>query len=227
MKTFYLLSLKHKIFKDLEDIFTFDDLDLFCHFSEKFHLNDDWDVSYNTNTQDLKEYIEVLNTDTSRQFIDIEPDYFDDINDVNNYYLKNLDSFKVSVKDFLLNLEPEKDEFSELEDFSSSNFYEDYHVLVFYEGSVKKFTSLDSLIFFVDKMKKNNIDDSFYRIQINPELVSFEDYIQTMKRFDKELKLPEEVNNKERLNNFLVSLEDLSEVDEIIEARLNNKKRKA
>ena len=34
-------------------------------YNKLFHLNDMWDVSYNSNTNDVREYIQICNTDTN------------------------------------------------------------------------------------------------------------------------------------------------------------------
>lgn len=220
MKTFYILNISHKTFKEFDEVFLFDNLDMFCFFSEKFHFHEDWDVSYNTNTRNCDDYIKILNTDTNRMFIDLEKNFFDNIEDVDLYYKENIKEFTLSIYDYLKAIEEEEQEFE-------VGYDEDQdHKIFFPDNSYKRFYSLDSLIFFLERINYEKINSELIRIQINPFKVSFNEYVDTMMLFDPEIEFPDEVVDIDTLNKFLNAVEDINVIFSYIEETTENKETK-
>lgn len=223
MKVYYVLDLSHKTFEEISDVFVFNDLDVFCYFSEIFHLKEDWTVGYNTNTKNPDEYVSVLNTDTSRMLIDNEKGFFDSVEEVDKYYRIHNSDYKVTVESFLKSVD-EKSFNNEIEKEFNTN---DPHKIYFADGSLKTFHEFENLDKFLTAFKNKNIDLSLIKLQINPDKILFSDYINLILSFDPDMYIPEKIINSELLNLYLLALEDMYIINEYIEEKNNLKNKKS
>ena len=225
MKVFYVLSLNHKFIKELNDVFLFHDINYFCYFAEIINLKKEWDISYNTNTKNINDYISVLNTDIKRKFLvipDDELEYIENIDEVDEYYNDNYDLFDTTVESYLNDMKESLDKLDNPYHYDKEN----EHKIHFINGLSKNFYSIDSLQFFIERMKMNNVNTEYVQIQINPEKVTFEEYMETIMLFDSDSRLPNEVVDLESLNYFLNGLSDLRFIDSYFEELEVNEKKK-
>lgn len=215
MKVFYVLGLTHTVFKYIDEVFVFDNLDDFCYFSEIFHMKDDWEVTYNTNTKNPTDYIKVLNTDPSRKFIDNEDDFFDSTDEVDEYYSVHSGEYKISVRDYLTDIDDSMNEMEITDEFDRDS----NHKIIFADESSKLFYSLESLQSFLEKVGLENINTECLKVQINPFKVTFEEYIETIRILDGDMQIPKEVSCVETLNQFLNAQSDFDEISDFVDSQ--------
>ncbi len=213
MKVFFSLKLVHKKFKDLDDVFIFHEINDFCFFSESFHLEGCWDISYHSNTKSVKDYLSMVNTDTERQFIHDDEHFFDSIEEVDEYYRTNESKYTTSVTEFL-------NELRNVEFIIPFN-KKQKHVVMLPEtlGKDVSFTTIESLSKFLDKLEDNNISIDLIRVQINPYTASFDDYCNVIKRVNGILDIPKEATDSVSFNDFLNAIHSFIEVDNFINSK--------
>lgn len=203
MKEFFTIQLKHKIFKDIkEEVFVFHDISKFCYYSEYFHLRQEyWDVKISTNTKNINRYLEFLNTDITRRYLEMES-FFETISDIDSYYDLNKEKLPFSVLDyyhqifgenFFTNYNIEKDSLSFIEINNKNIEFENIQIL-------------KNLLVELDSTFKNNME---FKLFINPYLISFDEYIEIINIFSPNFNVPSYVNNSLDLFLFFNALEDL------------------
>lgn len=218
MKEFFSLNLIHKKFKSLEDIFIFDNIDDFCHFAFKFYNDGCWNIGRNTNTKNIYNYIEFLNTNPDRKYL-IYSDVFNSINDVDEYYSNYFDSLDMTVLDYI---DTQKKFENDDADMIFDDIDEDlYHYLYFYDSNgeryEKKFTHIDYLELFLNAIISSKYPIDSINIKINPSNVEFDRYFEIVKKVYPNAIIDSNVTSSYELNEYFLSINALKEVEDYIE----------